>query len=150
MRRLLKFSYSPKDSEVAVRYEVDTPDGRIETHSLEAAEEPAPALVAALALIAPHVCALCEFPPEWAAQLTVRGVTIKRGESKGLTITALRKLKGLMTPLVVNTPFTTEFGLECDMALEELERLALGYVDGERAQGTLDLRAEVEHASNQL
>lgn len=140
MKRLLKFSYSPKDSKVLVRWEQDTPDGRIETVTIESAEEPAPALVRALGAMAPHVCALCEFPKEWAADITVRGVTINRsGDSEGLTITALRQLERLMTPLVLNTPYTTEFGEDCAQDLEQLERLALAYGDGERAQMQLEL-----------
>ena len=142
MRRLLKFSYAPKDHDVTVRYEQDTPDGRIETITIESAEEPAPELVAALQGMAPHVCALCEFPPEWADEITVRGVTIKPGEADGLTITATRALVRIQTPLVVNTPFTTEFGTKCAKALEELEARALGYADGERAQLMLDLAAK--------
>lgn len=141
MKRLLKFSYAPKDHKVMVRYEQDTPDGRIETITIESAEEPAPELVRALEALAPHVCALCEFPAEWTADITVRGVTLNLGESKGLTITATRALAGLMTPLVLNTPHTTEFGQKCAAALEVLERCAIGYADGERAQLTLNLKA---------
>lgn len=139
MKRLLKFSYAPKDHKVLVKWEQDTPDHRVETLTVESAEEPAPELVLALKAMATHVCALCEFPAEWSTDITVRGVTINHGESKGLTITALRELQGLMTPLVLNTPHTTEFGKKCGEALEALEAAALGYAEGERAQLTLDI-----------
>jgi hypothetical protein len=142
MKRLLKFSYAPKDHKVLVKWEQDTPDHRVETLTVESAEEPAPRLVAALEAMAPHVRALCELPPESPASphhITVRGVTITHGESTGLTITALRALENLMTPLVLNTPHTTEFGQKCGDALEALEAAALGYADGERAQLALDI-----------
>lgn len=141
MRHLLKLAYSEKDHEILIRYRAETDTGHVETVTLESAEEPAPELVEALAGLAPHVCALAELPREWAAQLTVRGVTVTRSEATGLTITALRKLKNLMTPLVINTPYTTEFGAACQTALDELERQALAFVDGERAQLELDLAA---------
>ena len=144
MKSLLKFSYAPKDHEVKVKYSQTTPDGRTETVTLESAEEPRQELVAALQALAPFVCALCEFPAEWGCDgMTVRGVTINRSdETPGLTITALRALMHIQTPLVLNTPYTTEFGEPCAVALEKLEKLVLAYVDGERAQASLGLEKE--------
>lgn len=144
MKSLLKFSYAPKDHEVKVKYSQTTPDGRVETVTLESAEEPRSELVDALQALAPFVCALCEFPAEWADDgLTVRGVTLNRSdETLGLTITALRALSHIMTPLVLNTPYTTEFGEPCAVALGALEKQALAYVDGERAQASLGLGKE--------
>lgn len=140
MKHLLKLSYAPKDHEIKVKYVQSTPDGRIETVTLESAEEPKAELVSALQAMVPHVIALGELPDEWADDLTVRGVTINRGEAVGLTITALRQLEDIMTPLVLNTPYTTEIGKNCLRELEELERQALAYVDGQRAQLQLGLR----------
>ena len=144
MKHLLKLSYTPKDHEVKIKYTQTTPDGRVETVTLESAEEPRGELIDALQALAPFVCELCEFPAEWGCDgLTVRGVTVNRSEaSRGLTITALRALEHLMTPLVLNTPYTTEFGEPCGLALDALERRALAYVDGERSQGSLGLGKE--------
>ena len=139
MKHLLKLSYAPKDHQVKIKYTQTTPDGRVETVTLESAEEPRAELVAALDAMAPYVVALGELPAEWLDALTVRGVTINRGEAVGLTITALRKLEHLMTPLVLNTPYTTEFGEACEMALDTLEEQALAYAEGDRAQAELPL-----------
>jgi hypothetical protein len=144
MRHLLKFSYAPKDHKIVAHYSATVADGRVERITLESTEDPAPALVTALQAMAAYVCDLAEFPRGWIETLTVRGVTITRGEATGLTITALRRLRNLMTPLIINTPYTTEFGESCNASLLELERLVLAYVDGERAQMQLDLKVTIE------
>lgn len=141
-RELLKLKI--KDGEVFLKYQV-TGSGFPETITIESAEPPKTELKDALQLMAEHAIEMCELPPEWLADMTVRSVTITRGDVDGLVITTLRDLEGSQAPMVINTPHFTRDGRDenqelgiysfrCGKDLDQLEKLAMRYVDGERQQ----------------
>ena len=132
MDLILKFSYSQKSGAVVVKREAPLKDGiSVDTITIESNDEPTEELKLALQALADYVCRLCEFPPDWAEDIVVRGVTIKpeAGKDPGLTITALRRLTHSDTPLVINTPFGPVTGA-LSMVLDQLCAKAVAYAKG--------------------
>ena len=142
MDQILKFSYSEKSGDVVVKRHIPL-KGAFDTVTIESTDEPSLELKDALQALAPYVCTLCEFPAEWADDITVRGVTVKPedGKDSGLTITALRRLKHSDTPLVINTPFGMASGV-LSLALDQLCEKALAYAKG-------GMRAQLSFAAAQ-
>jgi len=147
-RELLKLKI--KDSDVFLKYRKPEEDSAYpETITIESSEPPKQELRAALQQMVEHVIDIAELPVAWRDELTVVGVTVTRNDVEGLVITALRDLDGSNSPLVLNTPhFTREerdenqetnvYSYECACDLDELERLAFEYADGDRGQRTFD------------
>jgi hypothetical protein len=150
MRELLKFK---KDSEgnYLVKFQENKGELKVDTITIESTDTPRKELLDALQAMATHALSMCEFPSTW--KLNVIGVTVTHtNDVQGLVITSSRDLEGSNAPLIINTPhFTREpynetdesgmgiFTGECGMALDRLEKLALKYVDGARAQLELPL-----------
>ena len=85
--------------------------------------------------MAAHLIAIAELPDGWLKDLTIIGVTRTITEKgSGLVITGLRELAHQEAPLVLNSPHTLSFGMQCTIDLAELERLVLKYADGEERQ----------------
>lgn len=152
VRELLKLKI--KDNEVFLKYQV-TGSGFPETVTLESTEPPRKELRDALQKMVDHVVDLCELPPSWREDMTVRSVTVTHNDVDGLVITALRDLDNSNAPMVVNTPHFTRSGrdenqepgiysCDCGRDLDELERLALEYADGRRQQQVLEFETEEE------
>jgi len=107
--------------------------------------------------MAQYAVKICELPEEY--QLYVLSVSISYSDEdiQGLVITCHRALKYSNAPLIINTPhFSREpysesadpeasvFSTECADDLDELERLAFAYLDGDRAQTSLGLEETEE------
>ncbi|MFP4066236.1 MAG: hypothetical protein ACLFS5_01925 [Spirochaetaceae bacterium] len=152
VRELVKLKYKEGEG-VFVEYTVDRNDNSArDTMTLKTNDAPRRELADALQAMAPHLVEMIEAPREWLASITVRSVTVTHtNDVQGLVITGLRELENSNAPLVINTPhFTREsynegggddigiFTSACANALDELETLALRFVDGDRAQQELD------------
>lgn len=119
------------------------------THSLNSHQEPRPEFLAAFHALAEVALEICDLPAMYARELKVSGVTLTQHDTmgRGCVITLLKKVRSSDSPLVLNTPFVTEYkgdgqtegGLyhEGVIALERLEEEAARYVKGERAQQDL-------------
>jgi hypothetical protein len=147
MRRLLKFKCNKERLEVLVRYDVEAKGGGKDIVTLESNEKPSTALITQLQVMATHLIAIAELPENWLTDLTIIGITRTITEDgSGLVITGLRELAHQEAPLVLNSPHTLSFGMQCTLDLAELERLVLRYVDGEeRSQRVLHFS---EHTAN--
>ena len=151
MRRLLKFKADKERCEILVRYDIEVKGGGKDIVTLESNEKPSTALIVQLGVMATHLISIAELPESWLKDLTIISVTRTFSEdSIGLVITGLRALAHQDVPLVLNSPYTTSFDVQCQLDLTELERLVLRYVDGEeRAQKTLAFgAAPAAHAVN--
>ena len=103
-----------------------------------------------LAMVA-HVIEICEFDERDAKKFVISGVTESHGDdNRYITITAQKALEYSKAPLIINTPARPEmpqneadsedYCISLDLAndLKALESEAWRYIDGERAQQTLD------------
>ena len=154
-RKLLKLKV--KEGEIFLKYHRPDEDSAFpETITIESAEPPRQELKDAMQNMVDHVIAIAELPASWREKLTVRGVTITRNDIDGLVITALRKLDGSNSPLVINTPhFTREerdenqdtnvYSFECGRDLDQLEKEAFLYADGKRQQHQLFAPEPADH-----
>jgi hypothetical protein len=138
-------------SKVTLHYERERSDGTRDEYAMVSADRPAPEFDAALNALAEDVIVVCELPASDKEKLTVRGVSLSHtNDIRGAVITAMKALTTANSPLVLNTPHLPESaysGSKTDpnptMAdgmvhrLDDLEREATRYVDGERAQGAL-------------
>ena len=151
-RRLKKLSYD--GDLVKVVYEVQRLDDW-DTVTIDAHQMPLPALTSTLAALRPHVAAICELPDLYIRALQVRGVSLSYSacageETRGAVITALRTVRA-RAPLVLNTPHLREqetadgptLPSACAELLDELERQAFAYVDGQRWVAQTELFQEV-------
>lgn len=143
MRRLLKFKCDKDRYEILVKYDLEIKSGARDTVTLESTERPSVLLLEAFEKMTTHLIAIAELPEDWLHDLTVIGLSRTIAENgTGLVITGLRELDHQDAPLVINSPHTTSFSVQCTLDFTELERMVLRYVDGEeRAQRTLHFAA---------
>jgi hypothetical protein len=124
-------------------------------HVLKSIEPPAPQLLESLNAFLPFVAQLLELPevelgqPTFMDEVWVSGLALNEEEGsgrRGIVITCRKPLKGARAPLIFNTPHLREdldlegpgFMLRGMMdAIEDAERAAQAFVNGERAQGEL-------------
>lgn len=102
-----------------------------------------------LAMVA-HVIEICELDERSTKKFIISGVTESHGDdNRYITITAQKALEHSKAPLIINTPARPELpqneadeeyciSLELANDLKALEEEAWRYIDGERAQQSLD------------
>ena len=103
-----------------------------------------------LAMVA-HVINICEFDKRDEKRIIVSGITESHtDDNRYITITAQKSLEYSKAPLIINTPARPEmpqneadsedYCISLDLAndLKALESEAWRYIDGERAQQSLD------------
>jgi len=156
-RRICKIKIGKDDFEretVTVKLEEPDQSGGFTSHLIECKDAPHPDLRDALQAMGEYLKEHAEFPSTWV--VSVIGVTVTHtNEVQGVVITGRRDLENCNAPLIINTPHYTResynedddsdkgiFSSSCGDALDLLEREAIAYIDGKRAQG--DLFAEEE------
>ena len=119
-------------------------------HTLVCKDPPREELKKRLQIMANHVTEICEFEEGATKKIAVSGITISYTDgNRYLVITALKDLTYSKSPLVINTPARPELPEnECDeefcmsdelvQDLHYLEEEAWAYINGDRAQQTLD------------
>lgn len=160
MRRLLKLKYNSgsTDKKVFLKYEEQSADGPVNVISFESNEEPHPDLIKALQDMAKHLQEICEIETLSGRLITVRGITVtyKKMDDgrliRGLVISGTRELYTSQSPMSLNSPHKPEdpysptgdeaycLTPECVEDVERVVREAFAYLDGKRAQGTLDFQ----------
>lgn len=146
------------DKGVDLSWTTKKADGETISSELKSPQEPLPDLPAALQAFRPYVLDLVDLDARWGEELIITQLSI--GEQTGdenlrnLIVTARRRCeKANGRPVVFNTPFLPEAGENTspniatldDATLEliaDAEAAATRYVNGERAQATLDLGAD--------
>ena len=148
MKRLRKVKWDGEA--VLIAYERMTANDEPDRVEVRSSDAPAASFAAALAALAPHVVALCEFS-ELDLELQVVGISFSYGKSgeQGAVITAFKPLLGSPAPLVLNTPhkpfaptsedMPPEYAMDSAQvkALRKVEREAWEYLAGVREQGDL-------------
>lgn len=150
--RFTKIKYG-SDKKHYFEYEVvkDAENDAIDEFKFSSKDKALPGFYEKLQALAVYVCDICEFPLDWAKDITVLGVSFSyAGEDDvmGAVITATRQLMHSNSPLVVNTPHKpSEFYSKgendmrdmnellpraCVGMLEDLQAEAEKYVNGER------------------
>ena len=121
-------------------------------HTLSCKDQPRPELLERLQVMANHVTEICEFGEWETKKLIVSGVSLSYGDEGNcyLVITAQKALEYSRAPLIINTPARPEmpesdadsqdfcWSDELAADIDALEQEAWKYVEGERAQMTLD------------
>jgi hypothetical protein len=123
--------------------------------TLESAEAPRPEFTKRLQDLAPQVVEMCELPEDRQPRIKVRGVSFSYGGEKevmGAVISASMELLHSVSPLNLVTAHKSSepysdggfderqiLAPKCCMALRELQREAMLFVNGERAQQELKL-----------
>ena len=129
------------------------PDGcNSESHSVTCSESPTRELKNALSMMVTPLIDLCDLPRAWVMDIKIIGVTLSNSDTdRGLTISALRNIAGRNCPMVLNTPHAIEedWPAGCEALLVDLEREAMRYLDGHRAQMELPLDGDGETAAKQ-
>jgi len=145
-----------KKNAITIKYDVTNGQtGDPDEFSFTCHDRALPAFYEEFVRLAPQVCDICEFPDDYEANLTVVGVSFsytetKDGEVMGAVITALKKLDGANSPLVINTPYLPSQSMsdsksasmsdgkvlpdDCIRVLEDLQVEAERYIQGKRAQ----------------
>ena len=121
-------------------------------HTLTCKDVPRPELLGRIQAMASHVAEICEFG-EWETKgLIVSGISMSYGDDGNcyLVITAQKALECSKAPLILNTPPRPEmpesaadgqefcWSDELCADIDALEQEAWMYIEGERAQQTLD------------
>lgn len=135
-----------------IEYQARRPDNRYDELAFASFDRPSPEFCQDLQALERDICGIGELPESYTQGLMVRGVSFSYTDGvMGACITGLKRVKSAKSPLVLNTPFITESGInEGDqgpfLTDETVERLsavaerAIRYIEGgERAQGELDL-----------
>lgn len=142
--KITKFKCKVKNGIYDIQIEYYTPNktaGVDDFKTLKSKEAPKNELLVILQKIREHAIAIAKLPLDWFDNLTVIGFTVCHDGSNGITITTLRKIDGLSSPLVINTPFCTN-EIYSDSCAEDIARLCheiKRYIQGCRAQGNLFL-----------
>jgi hypothetical protein len=156
-RRICKIKIGKDDLEremVTIKLEEPDQTGGFTNHLIECKDAPHPDLRTALQAMGDYLKEHAEFPSTW--DVSIIGVTITHtNDVQGVVITGRRDLKNCNAPLIINTPHYTRepyneddesdkaiFSGACGNAIDALEKEAIAFVDGKRAQG--DLFAEEE------
>jgi hypothetical protein len=148
-----KIKHGPKGTtltRVEDRANEDSVESTLTSHEL-----PRPEFITALNALSAWVVRCCELPIDYADGMTVVGVTLSLGEYGGCVVTALRKVSGASSPVVINTPHvpsepTSDGGhslpASVQTLLTELEAEADRFWNGQRAQATLfdDIQSDLE------
>ena len=140
-----KIKYAKGD--VTIAWKDEGPRSTV-THEMQSGEAPRPELFTALQAFATFVLDIAELDSGWQRDLTIQSVSIGESEAlgRGIVVTALKKVTGAHSPIVLNTPFLTELPSSeggprlpryaIDM-LDTLEAEAAKFRAGERAQQSL-------------
>lgn len=79
------------------------------THELTSSDAPRPELLTALQAMERFVIHIAELERRWMDGLTVQSVNItENDQGRGIVVTALKKVSGAASPIVINTPFLSE------------------------------------------
>jgi len=146
--RFSKIRYSESDQNVELEW--DETKGNDAVHSsLKSPSMPEPELVATLRAFKPEMLGVLELPRPYGENLEVHQVSISyRNDRRGIVISARKKLGDTNSPFNVHTPYLPEpdegfanKGMSSQMVdlLNNLEKLAELYLDGQRAQQELAL-----------
>lgn len=139
-----KIKHGPKGTtltRVEDRANEDSVESTLTSHEL-----PRPEFVAALQALQAWVLEVCELPTDYAAGMTVVGVSISLGEHGGCVVTALKQVSAAASPVVINSPHvpavaTRDGGGSLPRRvvemLEALELEAERFWKGQRAQADL-------------
>lgn len=150
----VKFNEDGDFKSISVDYDKPNENfGGFDHMTILSPEEPESELIKALEKLKPVLTAVAELPKEWDEKLTVTGLTYthEANEHKKVVIIGKRK-SAVGGPLNINSPIrsvTSEDGdndisiLHADL-LEEFDGFVIDYLNGRRAQGTLDLEGETE------
>lgn len=100
-----------KDGETILEWR-DSDKKQSVTHTLSSHDEPRPEFHQAMQGLADAVVLLCNLPDDYKSEMKISGVTLVSHNVMGLgvTITALKRVPHINSPLVINTPFATELG----------------------------------------
>lgn len=122
-----------------------------DAYTMKCSDPPREELKERLLAMVAHVIEICEFDEQDAKKFIVSGVTESHSDdNRYITITAQKELEHSKAPLIINTPARPELPQnEADSEdycisdalasdLKALESEAWRYIDGERAQQTLD------------
>ena len=147
-RRLVRFLV--KKGVYTIQWEVFQGESRgYDSYTLSCTDVPRPELLECLQALAPYVAELCELTRDGVGRMTMLGVSLGyRSESVFyLTMHAKKLLLHSKMPLVLHTPPRPNVGEESAFcmssslayALAQLTEEVWKYVDGDRAQLSLDL-----------
>ncbi|MCX6497185.1 MAG: hypothetical protein NTU93_00110 [Arthrobacter sp.] len=155
MKRIVKVK-TGKGEKVTVAYQIPS-GGDWDDYSMSCYAQASPGFYAALEDLVEHVLRLLELPASYGDRLTVTGVSLSWTDNiMGAVVTAQKYLTAADAPLVLNTPHlpSAPYGenaggkiMPGDMvlALETIQREAVLYVEGKRAQ--LELFPDTGQAS---
>lgn len=134
--------------------EINEETGAKNEHTVKSTEKPTPAFISTLGSLRSDVAEWVDQLNEWGNNLDIRGVSLSWTDGiMGACITALKPLENSRSPLVINTPHKPKtpysegdpdgdnycLTTDCAEAIERLIKVAEGFLDGERAQTSLDL-----------
>nr|DAZ68639.1 MAG TPA: hypothetical protein [Caudoviricetes sp.] len=153
VRRIRKVK-ADKHGKIIIDWEVYV-RGNWDEYHMKCSDLPRPEFYSALMNLRQDVLTLLEYPENWLDKITVRGVSYSYSDDgvEGAVITAQRDLEYSTAPENCNTPHKpyemyNEDGEDPEgiilMPPEIIDRLdvledeAQKYIDGDRAQGTLD------------
>jgi hypothetical protein len=122
---------------VFIEYFEITKSGYMKSHTTKSAEPPDKSFIDALRALAPDVIGICELPGNYEERIKVTGLTITASGSKSATITAQMALRNANVPLNLNTPHTKIEHDALRLKVHNVEREAIAYICGHRAQGSL-------------
>lgn len=114
--------------------------------TLTSSDDPRPEFVNALQALTSWVVRICDLPIDYANEMRITGVSLSLGEYGGCVVTALKKVSGANSPVVINTPHvpetpTSEAGPclppSTVSLLESLDAEAERFWKGERAQSEM-------------
>jgi hypothetical protein len=143
-----------KEGKIAIEYQILKGGSNYDDYSLKCSEKALGSFYAAIYAFRESVVKLCELPEEFTERIVVKGVTFSYGgerETMGAVIVAQLILNLSDGNLNLNTPHKAVemynedsepreeavFDEDTIGCLEQLEKEAVKYVNGERAQGSL-------------
>lgn len=128
---------------VTVEYQVERTDGQYDEYTLTSNDAPVRSFYDALAALSTDVVQMCEFA---GGDVDVRGVSFSHKKGiLGVVVTALKSIERSASPLIINTPHTTEKPYAENAETPVLSTAMIGrlravileaerYVNGTRAQ----------------
>lgn len=139
---------------VRIEYQQRRPDNRYDELAIASFDRPSPEFCTDLQALEVDVCEIGQLPASYTEGLGVRGVSFTYSDDgvMGACITGLKRVKTAKSPLVLNTPFITESGIneqdhgpffseETVNRLRAIVERAVAYIGGgERAQLELDMK----------
>lgn len=151
--RIIKVKQT-RESKVYIEYERINARGEYDTFTMCCGDEPAASFIESFEALRPHALALLELDEE-ETRLIIKGVSFSYSgddDIMGATIIGARKLYESNTDMNFTTPHKFEsytsggedgdprqlLSSECVSALRTVQEEALRYIDGHRAQLSLD------------